>query len=819
MCVGVIGVLAIALGIRFVVCSSPPKARPAATPAAVSTAPLTRGKAVVGTRELTRVEPTGTLRLEGQVIDEHDQPVAGAEVYIQPGDKPVTSGADGSFAIERLLPREYRLRAYKGELYSTSVPVRLTPTSEPVILRMRTGATFVIHVADAAGPIVGATVIVDSRTPVLTDATGTARISGISSFFHDVRVSSAGHASGGFNLMLPEDPGGVIEKTVTLRSGAALAGIVVAPDGSRVRDAQIDIEDVDHQWHEQIESDATGAWEVPMVAAGTYVMRATSKTYGSDADVTVELDGTRPHRDVVLKVAVAAQIVGTVVDATGAPVAGATVIAGREAADTFQAATDASGRFELLGVPGGGYDVLAHTGRDASPVMRVNVALNERVDVRLITQPAGIGGVVVDSSGAPIAEAHVQAMPTGGLSPAAFSNDTTDAQGRFDLGGLAQGEYMVSATHADQDNERLGDGERVTTGRRDVKIVLPTPATLTGRVLFEGAPMPYYGVLLTESPQFPFIGDPRGVRAADGRFTLRNVQPGTWGLVIMGPRSGRKTLENIEIAAAKVTDLGDIVVPRGLRISGTVRDTSGAAVDGASVSLGRKSDEPTQLQQWFHGTYETTTNAQGAFLFDGVVSSVAPKGRPSQIMAMHPRVGTSVPRPVVDRDANMDLVLVATGGIDGVVEGLTDRASSVFAHATATRADAGAAPIDATGSFRFDGLPPGEYTLSMIPLPGKSVPPPVTVTVVANQRARTKLVMPRDTVQVILKILGGTCTAIVLRTPGDAHSTNFAQCAAGAATYEGVAPGSYEACPGGEGCTSITVAAAPATQTFEIRAP
>lgn len=812
--------VAAALSIRFVACApSPAPSQPKTLSSRTSTAPLTRSKAIVGADELERVEPKGTLRLEGQVIDDHEQPVAGAEVYLVPGDAPVTSGADGTFAIEHLLPRGYRVRAYKGDLYSDLIPVRLTPTSEPVILRMRLGATFVVHVVDESHPIAGATVVVDGRTKVLTDATGTARIGGISSFFHSVEVSAAGYASGGFHLMLPEDPGGVVEKTVTLRSGALLAGKVISPDGAPVADATIDIESLDRKSHEQVTGDAKGTWVVPMLGAGAYVVSATSKTYSADAAVKIELDGKTPRRDVVLKVIVGAQLVGTVVDATGAPVAGASVLAGQSTESVYDAATDANGRFELLGIAAGEYDVLARTGGDASPVMRVKVALDERIDVRLVTQPASIAGVVVDPKGVPVAEAQVSAMPTAVLTPAAFGHDTSDSQGRFDLGGLAPGEYKVGATHAEQEDERLGDGERVMAGRRDVKIVLPTPATLTGRVMLEGAAVPYYGVLLTESPQFPFIGDPRGVRSADGRFTLRNVQPGTWGLVVMGPGTDRKTLDTIKIAEGKVTDVGDIVLTRGLRIKGTVRDSSGAAIAGAAVTIGRSSDEPTVLQKWFHASYQTTTDATGAFVFDGIVPSVAPKGRPSQIVASHPSVGSSRPRPVPERDATVDLVLVPTGGIDGTVEGVTGRASPVFARGTTNRVDAGSAEVDATGAFHFDALPPGDYTLSMIPLPGASVPPPVKIIVVANQRAVAKLVMPGNTVRVILKAAGGSCDMIMLRPPGDLEASNLAACAEGTATYDGVAPGSYEACSKEGTCTPITVAASPATQTFQLRAP
>lgn len=56
----------------------------------------------------------GSHRLEGQVIDDEQQPVAGVVVQISPGNLRVTSEADGSFAVDHLLPRWYQLSARWG---------------------------------------------------------------------------------------------------------------------------------------------------------------------------------------------------------------------------------------------------------------------------------------------------------------------------------------------------------------------------------------------------------------------------------------------------------------------------------------------------------------------------------------------------------------------------------------------------------------------------------------------------------------------------------------------------------------------------------
>lgn len=62
--------------------------------------------------EIASADPVGSLRLEGQVIDASDQPVAGARVTINAlPARTLTTEADGSFVFEELLSRRYQVTA------------------------------------------------------------------------------------------------------------------------------------------------------------------------------------------------------------------------------------------------------------------------------------------------------------------------------------------------------------------------------------------------------------------------------------------------------------------------------------------------------------------------------------------------------------------------------------------------------------------------------------------------------------------------------------------------------------------------------------
>src|SRR5262245_27658711 len=70
--------------------------------------------AAAGEGPAVEPEPAGLLRLEGQVVDEAERPVAGATVTLSSTPRrQVTSEGDGSFVFEHLVPRTYTVSATK----------------------------------------------------------------------------------------------------------------------------------------------------------------------------------------------------------------------------------------------------------------------------------------------------------------------------------------------------------------------------------------------------------------------------------------------------------------------------------------------------------------------------------------------------------------------------------------------------------------------------------------------------------------------------------------------------------------------------------
>ena len=371
---------------------------------------------------------------------------------------------------------------------------------------------------------------------------------------------------------------------------------------------------------------------------------------------------------------------------------------------------------------------------------RVAVTDDDAAEVDLVLHDAGIAGLVVDDRGRPVEGAEVGARASD------VNGDVTDSQGRFDLGAFPPGEYEVTASWPRQyDGRRCGeDRTTVRTGDLAVRLGLPRPATITGRVLLDGAPLPYFGVLLTQSPRFTHIGDPTGVRTADGRFELRGVPPGTWGLVVAGPGTSLHTLGGIAVAAGAHVDLGDLGLSRGHRVSGIVRDAAGEPVAAARVAIGgglrHESIDHDPLQCWFREEAETTSGADGRFVLDGVAAR-SPGTHPRPIAAVHPEHGASRELDLPDGDADVELTLLPTGAIDGVVDGHgPDRLVTVMARCG--RESEWTTQVDRAGRFQLDGLPPGDYEVELIVPSRDPIVARTTTTVAAGQRAAVGLALP-----------------------------------------------------------------------------
>ena len=685
-------------------------------------------------------DPEGPLRLEGQVVDENGTPVGGAVVWLGsiPPRSMVTED-DGSFAFEKLIGKIYRLTAKKDALVGGPVERKLTSASDPVVIRLEPGAQVAVTVTARQGgePIEGATVVIGARDSQTTDAAGVAQFDGVRSGYAGLSASAPGYAPGDSWLEVPETPGAKLTHHVALDRGAAVSGNVVDPDGKPVSGATVVPVDSSSLYRGgrdvlTARSDKTGAFSIPAIAAGTWTFQASHKDFAPGSSELVTIDGESPATGVQIELSPGAVVAGKVVDAAQAPVPWASVrVRTRKAAaqefgaQVRSATADENGQIEMTGLPRREVSVLA-VGETASS-QSIDVDLEARPETRDLTLTLDvtgkIAGVVVDSAGEPIAEAQVMATPNiwsgervEGFELRGQSTRSTGGDGRFEFSGLPEGEYRLHASRTRGSTFWWWrqDGAIARTGTLDVQVVLQKQGALAGMVTLDNSETPESFTVT--------VGYPPGVPVANkrGEFSIPSLIPGTYDVTISGPEFSEHVVRGVTIAPGETKDLGTIAVERGRHVSGRVVDASGAPVPGATVAVGRqligdgKSLSPelgASTDQWL-GVRRGRTDGDGAYRIVGI-------GKAKLVIAAeHPGIGRSLPAeiPKGKESVTRELRLRAFGSVAGTVTSGGKPAAGIQVAATPQGTTQQNIVVNTgdDGSFRFERLPEGTYTLMAV---------------------------------------------------------------------------------------------------------
>ena len=549
---------------------------------ATTVVPVAAAPAAIMIPNLHDDDPVGPVRLEGQVIDDRDVPVANAEVGIDTNPvRTITTDTSGSFAFEGLIQRDYRLEARSDRGFAGPVRARLGDKPEPITLRLKPGGAVEVVVTDGAAPVANADV--ELRATVTwhakTDAKGLAQLANVGAVWAPLHASASGFAPAAMMLGTSGDPAAPVRVALKLSRGAALAGKVVDEAGKPQRawivptNASEPFPVVDAR-RDGVETKADGTFEIAALSAGTW--RFTASTTDAQAISTpVVLDGVHAKTDVMIVLAAGATVTGKVVDKTGSPVSAANVkvvqrgwIPWRGVRQVF---TRADGTFSISGLPRRAVDVVAQSDRGSSQIAPVELASGSGSVTLTLDVDGAIVGVVIDSAGAPVGDAQVIAEPEPSTSPAEIAIamvrgdhlTVSDQAGAFELTGLPTANYRVRAARpgASEDEQQLAPFVVVRPGAPAVRLVVAREGKITGKVAFADGSIPFgFTVRLGNTYGTPFA-------TSDGSFTLTSVA-GTHGMVIDGQSFLAAKSRDVKIVEGKSTDVGTVVVDKGRSISG-----------------------------------------------------------------------------------------------------------------------------------------------------------------------------------------------------------------------------------------------------------
>lgn len=684
-------------------------------------------------RELPTIhddDPKGTLRLEGQVVDEHDAPVAHAMVAIDANPPMVVeTESDGGFVFDGLIRRDYRIEATAGDRYAGPARLRLSDKPESVTLRMRKGGSVEVTVTERAGgaPVKGADVQLRSTLTwrATTNADGVAKLTGLGAGMSPLVVRAKGYAQAAMMLRTWGNPDTVERAALSLARGAALAGRVVDDKGKPIANARVvatnasEVLTVADPPRDGVATGADGSFSFPTLSAGTWRVTASAGDYAPTTTAPIAVDGEHARSGIDLHLLAGAVVRGTVKDPTGAPVPAAdvsVVVHGYLPWRTRrQAFTDANGMFSIGGLAPRAVDVVAWHDSGASAIVPVDLAAKREQDVLLTLDVSGvITGTVVDKSGQPLGDAQVIAEPdwTGGTGDRAawgvrgVQETVTDQGGGFRFAGLPDGAYTVRAARPGAAEAVLWLSSGVVTkpNAAPIKIVVPADGRAIGTVqLADGKPATVFTVALGNTNPLPFV-------AKDGAFAVP-AAAGTYALTVAGP-GFVTTGKDVTIVEGKDTDVGTLAVNAGRSISGRVLDEHGTPVAKATVAAGALlsgGGAELYIKSESIAAKDTETDAQGRFVLAGfppasltVVAGKANVGR-----------SASVQLPAGPDSVTLDLVLGATSGLTGKVtrNGQPLGDTMIIANPIGAMWSNFFVTTGPDGTFALDALAPGAYVV------------------------------------------------------------------------------------------------------------
>jgi hypothetical protein len=698
-------------------------------------------------------EPAAGVR--GRVVSTNGRPLPDATVRLLSPDRvstairEVTSGRDGSFAINGVPVGRFLLRAEKPGFSAASVPITLqAKDSVTTVLRLASIQLLEGVVQDGQGRPLGQAALfvwptAGAESGVVESSSGP-----------DGRFALAGLSPGAWTVMV-EAPGfatlrlervDVPGRPLVLRlQGEAriLGGLVVGPDSGPVQGARVELHGPALPAPRQVSSNEKGLFLFEGLGFGRFVVRATSGQRVSGLEVVVIDAETGWLPPVKVVVGPGATLTGRVLDDSGRPLPRAEVETVATPADDAPTSvkTDGDGRFTIRPLPPGRYQVHARLRGHAMtdpPEVQLRAESPTQVQVRL-PRAVQVLGQTIDETGLPVPAAVVSvallsvssqdlAVLPGSLPLAAeaanlpaevlnrqslLRSTASDANGRFLLADLPAGRFRLEVSAPTRLPIRpaplsIDPGRTVDLGR----MVLHAGVATAGRVLdMDGDPLP--GARIEARPLDGVSSTPFAALAGEDGFFKVYLPRGLFSISAHAARRAPEVRDGVVVEPGRPPRDLELRLQRAdAAVGGMVRDPNGRPAAFARVlAFALRSGEGTPdggapaAPGRAPLLSASSTDRAGRFRLTGVPRY------PFLVEVRHPAwpARTAVATP----GQELHVELPRPGGIEGEVR---DRVSGAYLSGYRLEAQGpdGRAAVDVRtqgAGFELRGLLPGRWRL------------------------------------------------------------------------------------------------------------
>lgn len=659
--------------------------------------------------------------------------------YNRLGTQKLSTDADGKFVFNDLADGTYGLGLDKQPfVVSGQIPpitIENAKSVDNVQVNVTMGGSISGRATDAetGAPIAGMAFRAQtaggggSSQPAETDEDGVYKIEGLQAGQYTVRrMWMAGYRHGedredrSVSVALGEEVTGI---DFAVPPGLYLRGRVVDKSGEPLAMVNVTSVDAEDREGESMVTDEKGNFVHRGFSPGTVVTITAEKAgYSAPPMENVAI----PDHDLTgieIVMDTGASIEGIVVDREGSPLVDVyvTAVASNPSSPNQRQQTAWSrdeGKFKVQGLEEGTYKLQARPprswGQPTPTGNEVRVAKGEKVTgVKVVVDfdsGSKIAGRVVDSSGAPVKGASVNAyMPTGG---GGGGSDESDEDGKYEIIGLQPGAHWVNVYHS---NYTQFQQQQVEAPNPNFNITLKGKATVKGRVVEarSGSPVRSFSIMAM-SGQVDRV-DPGNFWGNSGQ-TFVNDQGEFEIRVDDGGATLYVTAQGYAPNTAKVPDTREGQTKTGIEVrldaggvvEGTVMTKNGERVAGARIYTGR-----TPMGDWERRERpaSATTDANGAFRIDSLPAQEI------RLFALHENyaAATASATPSAGGAATVVQMIMGSGGtVQGVVRVDGKPASgygvSIYVHDGSYQNNVN---VGGNGEYNFTGLPAGTASVSV----------------------------------------------------------------------------------------------------------
>ncbi len=542
------------------------------------------------------------VAVAGRVVTASGSPVADANINLGSGELgplgATVTAIDGSFAIEDLAAGTAILSVNKLEDF-ISFSQSVTAPDPNLLIELPAG-----------GGISGRVVDSNSKQPLTSFSAGLSNVragggamrrgppmmkdfrSDDGSFVlenvpvgqHQVQVTAPGYVTAQLSGVNVEEGKSVRDLEVLMEPGVRVTGKVTGPDGAGLEAVFISAEDPSDRMvmgppGAPNSTNADGEYVIENLQAGERTLRFSKRGYQPEQKA-VKISGKEARVDVRLSRGL--ELTGTVVDASGRPVAEASVMAQAPGAGG-RASSNANGAFTIEGLAAGRYTVTASkTGLASERLRDVDIATVGPLRIVLDT-----GGTIYGRVSG-YDETLASTIVVRASNQEGNAQSSIDASGNFRIEGAPVGTVTVLAMSRGS-NSGSKQVEVVSGQSHQVDLEFRSDIVISGRVSRNGKAADFSSVsFMPSDARLQSRGS--GATDAEGRYSISGLEPGDYNVSVMDQNTLQPYRTTYKVTGSANFDI-DV---RGATLRGRVVDAeSGEGIPDARISLSQKGDRPS----------------------------------------------------------------------------------------------------------------------------------------------------------------------------------------------------------------------------------